>query len=41
MAGGVLGCVGRIAGPRGLPTPGLNAKQEDFDPCVIVLKAGE
>ena len=22
-----------------LPTPGLNAKQDDFDPCVIVLKA--
>jgi Tol biopolymer transport system component len=21
-----------------LPTPGLNSKQEDFDPCVIVLK---
>ena len=24
-----------------LPTPGLNSKTEDFDPCVIVLKAGE
>ena len=21
-----------------LPTPGLNSKQEDFDPCVVVLK---
>jgi Tol biopolymer transport system component len=24
-----------------LPTPGLNAKQEDLDPCVIVLKVQE
>ena len=24
-----------------LPTPGLNARQEDFDPCVIVLPRHE
>ena len=24
-----------------LPTPGLNSKTEDFDPCVIVLKGQE
>ena len=24
-----------------LPTPGLNSKAEDFDPCVIALKAAE
>jgi len=23
-----------------LPTPGLNSKPEDFDPSIIVLKAG-
>jgi hypothetical protein len=23
-----------------LPTPGLNSKTEDFDPSIIVLKAG-
>jgi Tol biopolymer transport system component len=23
-----------------LPTPGINSKQEDFDPCVIVLPGG-
>jgi hypothetical protein len=22
-----------------LPTPGLNSKAEDYDPCVIVLKS--
>lgn len=24
-----------------LPTPGLNSKEDDYDPCVIVLPAGE
>lgn len=26
---------------RLLPTPGLNSKTEDFDPCVLVLPAGK
>ena len=24
-----------------LPTPGLNSKAEDFDPCVVVLEGKE